>query len=87
MSLHYSQGNEFQFGPKNCNRASNTYEKWKGVQMFGAKIFNCFKTIKGSVKITSGCLTSSNLMDSCVCVCVCVCVSSYFISKTIIHSF
>ena len=28
----------FQFGPKNCNRASNTYEKWKGVPKFGAKI-------------------------------------------------
>ena len=59
----------FQFGPKNCNRASNTYEKWKGVPKFGAKILNCLKTIKGSVlkrfeKITSGCLTSSNLMDS-----------------------
>ena len=28
---------------------SNTYEKWKSVPKFGAKILNCFKTIKCSV--------------------------------------
>ena len=59
----------FQFGPKNCNGVSNTYEKWKSVPKFGAKILNCLKTIKRSIlkrfkEITSGCLTSSNLMDS-----------------------
>ena len=59
----------FQFRPKNCNAVSNTYEKWKSVPKFGAKILNCLKTIKciilkGFKEITSGCLMSSNLMDS-----------------------
>ena len=31
----------FQFGPKNCNGVSNTYEKWKSVPKLGAKILNC----------------------------------------------
>ena len=59
----------FQFGPKNCNRGCNRYEKWKSVPKFGAKILNCLKTIKCSIlkgfnEITSGCLTSSNFIDS-----------------------
>ena len=59
----------FQFGPENCNGVRNMYEKWKSVQKFEAKILNCLKTIKCSIlkeikKITSGCLRSSNLMES-----------------------
>ena len=44
-----SQGNEFSAWTKNCNRVSNTYEKWKSVPKFGTKILNCLKTIQCSI--------------------------------------